>query len=214
MCFCLLILVMASMIAVECTSFGTLNLMMPRCTDVGYERRFWVSCLQSCNRWLVLSVVLLCWTSIVKYPRKVFDVLLLGDQVWLVCFRLWGLRLPVFVKWLGQGIQYLLGGMVFTSALGSTFMERGLQPCLVMRCNVVCMFIWGSVTVHLTFSAVVWEWRGGYFIVTNLMLGFCGYGVEISCVCSKGKGCGWNWCFGGTGGLGYGKTAYLYWPVC
>ena len=26
-----------------------------------------------------------------------------GDKVWLVYFRVWGLRLPVFVKWFGEG---------------------------------------------------------------------------------------------------------------
>ena len=31
---------MASMTAVEGASFGTLNSMMPRCTDAGYKRRY------------------------------------------------------------------------------------------------------------------------------------------------------------------------------
>ena len=36
-----------------------------------------------------------------------------------------------------EQIWYLLRGMVFTLALGSTFTERGLQPCLLTRCNMV-----------------------------------------------------------------------------
>ena len=34
-----LVLVMASMTLLEVAIFGTLNLMMLRCTDMGYERR-------------------------------------------------------------------------------------------------------------------------------------------------------------------------------
>ena len=38
-CFCWVILVMASMTVVVGATFGTLNSMMPRYTDVGYDRR-------------------------------------------------------------------------------------------------------------------------------------------------------------------------------
>ena len=43
MCFCSLMLLMAPMTMVA----GTLNSMMPRSTDVGYERRFWVLIVSS-----------------------------------------------------------------------------------------------------------------------------------------------------------------------
>ena len=47
MCFCFLMLVMASKTAVDGDLFGTLNSMMPRCTDVEYERRFFGLALPS-----------------------------------------------------------------------------------------------------------------------------------------------------------------------
>ena len=40
MCFCWLMLVMASITAVVGASSRTSNSMMPRCTVVGYERKF------------------------------------------------------------------------------------------------------------------------------------------------------------------------------
>ena len=37
----------------------------------------------------------------------------------------------------GHNLQYLLKGIVLMSVLGSTLMERGLLPWLVIICNVV-----------------------------------------------------------------------------
>ena len=54
-----LVLVIASMTAVEVASIGTLNLMMLRWTDVG-----------------MICGSVLCYTSFVKYPRNDFDSLL------------------------------------------------------------------------------------------------------------------------------------------
>ena len=89
MCFCLLMLVMASITVVMGASFRTLNSMMPRCTDVGYERRF---CGLFCvfkdvggngyNLWFCLVLEFYC-----KVSKEGLQCAIQGDQVLLVYFR-------------------------------------------------------------------------------------------------------------------------------
>ena len=62
--------------------------------------------------------------------------------------RVQGFRLPVFVKWIGKRVWYLLRGIVLTSALGSTLTGRVLKPCFVLGVALYGM-IFGCLVLYL-----------------------------------------------------------------
>ena len=83
------------------------------------------------------SGLVLCCTSIVKKPMKLWVVPSCADQVVLVFLNDLDLRVLLLWKLWGKRNLYLLSGMMLASAPGSTLTDSGLGPCLVTSCKVV-----------------------------------------------------------------------------
>ena len=86
------------------------------------------------------SGLVLCWTSTMKKPMNLWVVPSCGDHVAFDFLK--ELRVLLLWKWRGNRDLYLLSGMIFASAPGSTLTSSNLQPCLMTSCKVVWNDLW------------------------------------------------------------------------
>ena len=96
------------------------------------------------------SGLVLCWTSTVKKPMSLWVVPSCRDHVAFDFLKELVLRIPLLWKWWGNRDLYLLSGMIFASAPGSTLTSSDLQTCLVTSCKVVWNDLWplGALSVY------------------------------------------------------------------
>ena len=75
--------------------------------------------------------------SMMKYPKIFCGLLSCAIPVCVVGCNAFLLRLPNFVKCVGNSFLYLLSGMVLTSVPGSILTGSNLLPCFVIICGIV-----------------------------------------------------------------------------